>query len=232
MQINYTYTESCRQLMILDIGCPKSLMGFNEYTSLVSTLSEDEKKMISKYTCNNKFKFGPSKVYKATFRVRLPLNLMHAKVMTSFYVLEGDIPILIGNDILEALGGVIHTDSKKLELKKLGLVLSMVKTNGGHFVLPVTRKKNDDIKEFYSISDECESENDVEEVECVNNVLGSEADAVMLLLLAECEEENDFAALHELIGHTTFVALALEEDEKKEVSKVHRYFGHKSGRRT
>ena len=50
--------------------------------------------------------------------------------------------------------------------------------------------------------------------------------------MAECNNEDDFLSLHDLVGHTNFINLSLEEDEKKEVEKVHRYFGHKSGRKT
>ena len=73
-----------KQLMILDIGCPKSLMGLNEYKSLKSTLTQDEKQLIEEFPCNKKFKFGPSKVYEASFRVVFPLKLSDAKVITCF----------------------------------------------------------------------------------------------------------------------------------------------------
>ena len=104
--------------MIVDIGCPKSLMGAKEFKNLVNTLSEEELNGLKRYPCFKKFKFGPSKIHEASFSVKLPLRLLSVKVIANFYVLEGDIPILIGNDILEALGGVIHTNIKKLEFNR------------------------------------------------------------------------------------------------------------------
>ena len=53
----------------------------------------------------------------------------------------------------------------------------------------------------------------------------------MLILLAESETNDDIENVHKEIGHAAFVGLALTLDEEKEVNKVHRYFGHKSGRR-
>ena len=50
--------RSGTQLMILDIGCPKSLMGTSELKKLIGTFSEEEKKYIQKYSCRKKFKFG------------------------------------------------------------------------------------------------------------------------------------------------------------------------------
>ena len=42
-------------------------------------------------------------------------------------MVEGDIPILIGNDILEPLGGVIDTDERTLKFKEFDKSISMVK---------------------------------------------------------------------------------------------------------
>ena len=53
----------------------------------------------------------------------------------------------------------------------------------------------------------------------------------MCLLLAECYEKEDFTELHDTVGHNVFVTKVLNFDEKREVEKVHRYFGHKSGRK-
>ena len=51
-------------------------------------------------------------------------------------------------------------------------------------------------------------------------------------MLANTEDFNDMEALHNEIGHQTFVSLSMTEDEEAQVKKVHRYFGHRSGRRT
>ena len=64
-----------------------------------------------------------------------------------------------------------------------------------------------------------------------DNVVGEEADAVMLNLVSRCESEEDVVKLHKVIGHRIFSATMLSGDEVREVEKVHRYFGHKSGRK-
>ena len=87
------------------------------------------------------------------------------------------------------------------------------------------------ISDYYDVGRSDEKEN-ICEMMSSDNIVGQEADAVMLIMLSECQEQSDFVELHDLIGHSNFVALALEDDEAKEVEKVHRYFGHKSGRKT
>ena len=95
--------------MILDIGCPKSLMGVNEYRKLITSHSKRERDSVVKFFSHEKFKFGPSKLYSSKFRVEIPIKLQSLRVIASFFVIDGNIPILIGNDILEALGGIIKT---------------------------------------------------------------------------------------------------------------------------
>jgi hypothetical protein len=102
--------------------------------------------------------------------------------------------------------------SKKiLKLPNAGKSIELVETPGGHFIIPlcdVAEKKDAAIQE---------------------NLKEDKADAVMLVLL---DETDDVGKLHDEIGHAAFVGLALTDDEKTQVSKVHRYFGHRSGRRT
>ena len=216
-----------KQFMILYIGCPRSLMGKSEYENLLCSLSQTERENIKQIRCSEKLRFGPSRLYTANFLVQVPLSLEHISLVVSFFVIDGDIPILIGNDILEPLGGIIDVEKREIELIKLQTRLSMIKSKSGHFVLPVIdNSMNKSSKEYYDISalQELSKNSD--------NVIGQEAEAVMLILFASCEEEKDLWILHEVMGHSNFVAMLLEKAEEEEVKKVHRYFGHKSGRKT
>ena len=61
--------------------------------------------------------------------------------------------------------------------------------------------------------------------------MGPEADAVMMVLMAECENDKEVEVLHEIMGHNSLITMLLDKEEEDEVKKVHRYFGHKSGRK-
>ena len=113
-------------------------------------------------------------------------------------------------------GNISHTDTKKLVSKKLNVSVNMHKTRGGHFVLPVTG-----IEEDEDDSNITTEEKDVDEYE---------ADAVMLAMLINCEDNKDIWSLHDIVGHQVFVSMMLDEEEAAEVQKAHRYFGHRSGR--
>ena len=209
--------KSCGQFMIVDSGCPRSLMGDQEYKSLKRNFKTEEKELKR----NEKFRFGPSRVYESEFKAKLFMQLGHKDVNAEFFIVRGNIPILIGNDVMKPLGGSINLNKNKLELEKVNQSIDMIETSGGHYVIPV---------KSVAISKHNEEKHD-DNNDDNDNLHGEEADDVMLILLAESENHEDFVNVHKEIGHAAFVGLALSLDEEKQVNKVHKYFGHRSGRR-
>ena len=213
-------TPEMGQLMIVDCGCPRSLMGNKEYEKL-KTNFETTSESVDK---EERFKFGPSRVYNSQVKVKIPMKLGKVSEEIEFFVVTGNIPILLGNDFMESVEASINIKNKKLELKKLKEEIPMLKTPGGHFVVPlrkvaIGRDVADDTVDL-----------DIPE-ETSYNIKGDEAEVVMTVLLASLESEVDIETFHTEVGHEIFVKLALEDDEKAQVDKVHRYFGHRSGRR-
>ena len=207
------------QFMVVDIGCPRSLLGRKEYERFLKSLPPSERRRIREDKASEKFRFGPSRTYESRSRIEIPMNIKGERIKAKFFVVEGDnIPILMGNDILEPLGAVIYTETGVIEFVKVGQQIAMNKTRGGHFVIPVDEIKDETV----DISEDTPPK---------NNILGFEADAVMLVLFTECDEEDEYWKLNEIMGHKNFVAMMLEEDEGKQIQKVHRYFGHRSPRR-
>ena len=119
------------QFMILDIGSPTSLMG-----KLSETLSELQLKRVVEMPAKEKFKFGPSKVYDALKRGEVPLIIKDIEILVKFFIIDGLVPNLIGYNILEPFGGVIDTEDRVIEFKRLERCLELTKTLGGHYVLP------------------------------------------------------------------------------------------------
>ena len=112
----------------------------------------------------------------------------------------------------------MSSDNKTLELRHLTTKkINLRQTPGGHLVVNVRNKE--------------ESEQLFEENECNDDVNGVEADSVLLTAIENSADDEEIENLHNIIGHDNFVALTLNEDEKKEIMKAHRYFGHRSGRK-
>jgi hypothetical protein len=198
------YSESLGQVIVVDSGCPRSLLGDKELKKLkelVEVLEYDVKE--------EAFRFGPSRIYKSNKKVIFTMTIGVQEIDCAFFVVKGNnVPILLGNDVMVPLGGKIDLEESKLVLKKADMEIPMVETKGGHFVIPVRSVAGID----------------------ANNVKGEEADAVMMMVL-ECTDNEYIKKLHDEIGHATFATLALTDDEEAQVEKVHRYFGHRSSRR-
>lgn len=74
------------QLMILDIGCPRSLQGENEFRRLKDSLSTNELKELKVFSASERFKFGPSRLYDSEARIEVTLRLRNVKVKGNFFI--------------------------------------------------------------------------------------------------------------------------------------------------
>ena len=210
------------QFMIVDCGCPRSLMGDKEYANLSKSYNTEVKSIRN----NERFRFGPSKIYESEFKAKVPMKVGDFTFNAEFFVVKGNIPMLLGNDVMKPLEGSINLKTKELELKKVNKSIKMEETSGGHYIIPIKSvavlKPSKDAKLAVA---------SFESIKGDDNMKGDEAEVVMLILLAESENKDDIENIHKGIGHTAFVGLALTLDEEAQVNKVHRYFGHRSGRR-
>ena len=144
------------QVVIVDSVCPRSLMGDQQLDQL-----RDLVKVNIFNVKDEGFRFGPSKVYKSNKKARITMRLGMNAIDCEFFILKGNIPILLGNDVMVPYGGKIDMEENVLFLSKVDMEIPLKKTSGGHFVIPV--------RSVASIDG--------------NNIKGEEADAVMLLVL-------------------------------------------------
>ena len=72
MMINYTYTESGKQLMILNIGAPVSLAGIPWMTQYLQEFGHTIEQLNS-VKCSQLFVFGPSRRCLSKSLVKLPV---------------------------------------------------------------------------------------------------------------------------------------------------------------
>jgi hypothetical protein len=196
-------SKNLGQVIVVDSGCPRSLLGDEELKRLKELIEVTEHDVKDEF-----FRFGPSRVYKSNKKVTITIRIGVQEIDCELFVVKAEIPILLGNDVMVPLGGKIDMEEDKLVLKKVDMEIPLVQTKGGHFVIPVRSISGVD----------------------ANNVKGDEADAVMMMVLEKTDNEF-IKKLHDEVGHSTFVALGMTDDEEKQVEKVHRYFGHRSSRR-
>jgi hypothetical protein len=190
------------QFIVVDSGCPRSLLGEEELSKLRELVE------IKEFGVKREgFRFGPSRVYTANRKVQFCMKVGVNEIDCEFFVVDSKVPILLGNDVMAPLGAIIDMEENRLVLKKADMDIPLEKTTGGHFVIPVRSVTGGNSQ----------------------NIRGEEADAVMLMML-ENTENDEMQNFHDKVGHSIFVTLALNDDEKNQVHKVHRYFGHRSSK--
>ena len=160
------------QVIVIDSGCPRSLMGEDELEKLSNKMEVEVFKV--KEEC---FRFGPSRIYTSTRKARLFIQCGIKELELEFFVINGTVPILLGNDAMIPNGGVIDMKENKMILKEVDIEFHLERSKGGHFVIPVS-----------SISKEKE-----------RNINGDEADAVMLMTFGSIQEK-DMKTFHDMVG--------------------------------
>ena len=99
-------------------------MGRTEFERLKKSFSYSLIKTNSK----ERFRFGPSKIYDANIKVKLKLRLDDCNIDAWFYVVDGEIPILLGNDVLEPLRAKIDMGKNIIEPGSLKVKVPMIKS--------------------------------------------------------------------------------------------------------
>jgi hypothetical protein len=88
-------------VMIVDSG---SLIGQTEFHLLKENFVVDVEKLKSK----ERFKFGPSRVYDAEKKAKLNLRLGSKSLEATFFIIDGEVPMLLGNDLMEPFEACIN----------------------------------------------------------------------------------------------------------------------------
>ena len=152
MTINYSYKDSGRQLMILDLGAPVSLAGISWMQQYLQVFGLTIQEMNS-VPCNQPFVFGPSRRYVSESLIELPVLITRLDgredVFTiQLYLVVAELPFLCGKRTSEDWSFQTDGREKILEItsKTDGsrMQIRMMDTKGGHYgiILETQRRKD------------------------------------------------------------------------------------------
>ena len=85
------------------------------------------------------------------------------------------------------MGGSIHIGENQLEIRKLSVLIDMIETPGGHYVIPLKQVAVTELPE--EVKDTAKDYHE--------NIVGEEADAIMIILMLESEDEESLQILHD-----------------------------------
>ena len=137
--------------MIADIGCPRTVIGAKDVERFVENLSKEQQDDLEILDVDENFKFGPSGPYPCFRKIRFPISTLSKNVIAEVAIVEADIPMLLGNNILEPLEAEIKLFASGNGVLKLkDIELKMKKTSGGHYTIRVADLSNISEKAFHS----------------------------------------------------------------------------------
>ena len=125
--------------MIVDLGCPNSVIGVSDVEKFRKSLSHYQQENTELLSVDENFKFGPSGPYHCSKKMRIPIGRKGTAFWIDIAIVHADIPMLLGNNILKPLeaeiklldtgNGFLKLDEEKLELKE---------TQAGHYTVDVS----------------------------------------------------------------------------------------------
>ena len=132
--------------MVVDCGAPKTLIG-ERYLKEYLKQNDLEESMLKKTSCKLKFRFGPSQLYISTERVEVPITMRikdgYTTQFVEAYVVQAEIPFLMGMDILKKWGAVIEIAERKIDFETIGIVVKADKEGGSHLNIALEKVKFD-----------------------------------------------------------------------------------------
>ena len=127
--------------MITDIGCPRSVIGRKDLDRFIGSLSKHQQDKLEIQEVDENFKFGPSGPYRCFRKIIFPIATTSNQLAAEVAIVEADIPMLLGNNILKPLEAEIRLFSSKNGgngvLKLKDTEIRMKETSGGHYTIRV-----------------------------------------------------------------------------------------------
>ena len=154
INVDLTKSDTDSARMIVDLGCPNSVIGDGDVKKFIKSLSHYQQENLELIEADDKFKFGPSGPYKCAQKLRIPIGRKGLWVTVA--VVNATIPMLLGNNLLKPLeakiklfsegNGVVVLAEEEIELKE---------TRGGHYTVKVSDLGK--LCRFSSENDECDA---------------------------------------------------------------------------
>ena len=143
-QIKHDLTsyETDDATMVVDLGCPNSVLGKSDVQRFIKSLSHLQQENLQFVSAEDKFKFGPSGPYRCDRKMKIPIGWKGKTMWVTVAIVDARIPMLLGNNILKPMeakiklfsagnggNGILMLEDEELEL---------IETKAGHYTVKVS----------------------------------------------------------------------------------------------
>ena len=146
-QTDYDMPKNVRSLAhesfnsaVIDCGASSTVCGQLWFNCFIDSLEDDWKKKVTYENSSNVFKFGDGRRVKSTTLAYIPATLGNNVVRIRTDVVRDDIPLLLSKHSLQKAKAEMNFYNNTINI--LGQTLKLTETASGHYILPLTQKKN------------------------------------------------------------------------------------------
>lgn len=125
---------------VLDCGASSTCGGRLWFNCFVDSLTQEERKLISRYPSDKKFRFGDGNIVKSSEVARIPITLGSHKVLLDVDIVEKEIPLLLSKKSMKKCKAIIDTEEDIVEV--FGEKIKLMNTSTGHYAVPITSQRN------------------------------------------------------------------------------------------
>ena len=187
---NNIYFTGTVNKSVVDSGCPLTVTGSLWFSAFRDSLrSQGKSNEIEESPCNVNFRFGPSNVYNARKEVSIPIKLGQEITRIRVKVVNANIPLLIGKDVLKYWKASFDFDNSILRVFKRYNV-QLHEDESGHYLIEHIddlQLVKDNIKNSYFTSGETER---YEEVKRIHRATGHKSEISMKRLFKEAGKSD------------------------------------------
>ena len=128
--------HECVNKAILDTGSSHTICGETWLKEYQNSLKTEDLEAITSEDCNMTFCFGDRDSSTARTKVSLPVMMCETKTTVEVYVVDRNIPLLLGSDSLMKLGIVIDLPCSRISIRGIYQDLTLIET--GHSLVSIT----------------------------------------------------------------------------------------------
>ena len=105
---------------VVDLGAPLSIISAKNLKNLKKNLSSHQLENLRQKTTNQKFRFGPDRICKASKKILFPIVGDEEIVTVEIFVIKEEIPTLLGLNFLKPLGSEIIISKDQRQSLRVG----------------------------------------------------------------------------------------------------------------
>merc|ERR1712131_325344 len=130
-------SQTRESMVILDTGASANLVGTRWLQRHDDILREMGWPRVRRFKASARFKFGDGRVGTVTQAAFVPISIAGHTGELMAYIVEADIPALLGKAALECLGGTLDFGRNLLSLPRLHVDIPLRTTDVGHYLMNI-----------------------------------------------------------------------------------------------